>query len=140
MNYFLSARAWRRLERRALRGHDRDLQTHLIELAQTEPDVVEVDASSAPGAVLIRFASHRLVLVGVSIATAAAAAGLTQSGFEVRLAKGGRYGSHWWVALSSATGEQVTILGARLRLTHDRGPRRHSDTAQPVDRQPALSS
>ena len=139
MSEFISSRAWRRIERRALRGHDSDLQQHLTEIVTTASTVVDVDTTSTPGSVLVRLTGHRLAIGPVRGWAAESVVQLTRSAAEVCVTRAGRYGRMWWVAMTSATGEEVVLLGGRLQITHDRGRPVHIDLAQPHDREPALS-
>lgn len=138
MKEFLGPRTWRRIERRAIRSHDRDLGRHLAALTRAASTVVDVHISSSPGAALVRLAGHRLILGPVSRAATDAVGGLVQSGSDVRLARAGRYGRNWWIAVTSSAGDEVILLGGRLQITHDRGRQVPSDTALPTDRRPVL--
>lgn len=115
----LSRRVWRRLERRALRGHDRDLQRHLRDLAGHRPAVLDTDASWMSGVVSLQLSGHRLVLGGVAASTAWDVLAMTLSPTSLRLTKAGRYGPFWWIAVKAA--EERVILATHLQLHHDRG-------------------
>lgn len=126
----LSRRVWRRLERNALRGHDRDLQRHLRELARARPSVLDTEASSTTGVVSLQLSGHRLVLGGVKPSTARDIMAMAHSPAPLELRDSGRYGPFWWIAM--AGGADHMILATHVRLIHDRGRSRRTELDLPV--------
>lgn len=115
----LSRWAWRRLERRALKGHDRELHEHLREVTETHPTVARAEVSWISGVVSLQLSGHRLLLAGVTPTTAWDTLALSMSAAPVVLRRSGRYGSSWWVSLSGDR-EQV-VLARHIQLVHDPG-------------------
>ena len=155
---FLSPRVWRRLERRAVRDHERYLEQHLIELAEKRTTVMGPVASPAGNVIQLQVSDHLLVLGGVSAGTVARVLGRVASGQPLHLVRSGRYGPHWWIAIGSAVGSgsvgsvgsavegtavegavgaavEEVVLGRRLQIIHDRGPHLPSEITSPSDRE-----
>lgn len=125
----LGRRAWRRLERRAVRGHERDLQRHVRELADSRPAVLHADAWSTSGVVSLQLSGHRLLLGGVSPSRAWDLLAMTIS-TPLELTKAGRYGPFWWIAVGGE--EEQVVVGTHLRLHHDPGRPHKTQLGLPV--------
>jgi hypothetical protein len=121
---------WRRLERDAVRGHTRDLQHHLRELADRRPAVLDTDASWVTGIMSLQLSGHRLVLGGVAASTAWDVLAMTLSPTRLELTKAGRYGPFWWIAIGGEA-ERV-VLATHLQLRHDPGREREAERNLPV--------
>jgi hypothetical protein len=131
---FLSRRVWRRLERSALRGHDRDLLGHLRELAARRPAVFDTDGSWMSGVMALQLSGHRLVLGGVHPSTAWDVFALALSPAPLELTQAGRYGPFWWIGLTG-TGEgreEKVVLATHLHLRHDPGRSQQAEVHLPV--------
>ena len=126
----LSRRAWRRLERHALRNHDRALRHHLGELARRRPVVHHADASWISGTVALHLSGHRLLLGGVAPSTVWDVLALTISPAPIELTRAGRYGPYWWIAVGGD--EEQVILARHLQLIHDPGRSDRSELDLPV--------
>jgi hypothetical protein len=116
---------WRRLERRALAAHHREVVATLRRLGAEGTPVMgaEVVAGRSGAMLVLHLPGHRLALAGVAPRTLA---GLRPAGGPgspaLVLSDAGRYGGAWWVTLE-AGGGPVTVLGTHLRLVPR--PRRH---------------
>lgn len=126
----LGRRSWRRMERRARRAHERDLQRHLADVARSRPTVLGGNVSSTHGVVSLRLSGHRLILGGVAPAPARELQTLARSPAPLELVGAGRYGPFWWISVAG-TGERV-ILSTHLHLDHDRGPAHERRADLPV--------
>ncbi|HMC39978.1 MAG TPA: hypothetical protein VKI19_09975 [Acidimicrobiales bacterium] len=127
---FMSRRAWRRLERRGLRAHQRDVHEHLHELAGMQPAVVHGDASWTSGVVSLQMSGHQLVLAGVRPGTAWDVVAMTMSSTPPALTGAGRYGPFWWVVLRGE--EEHVVLATHLQLRHDPGRAQEAEVHHPV--------
>jgi hypothetical protein len=112
---------WRRLERRAVAGYERDLLAAIDELCARYRVVTGIEVEPAAGrAAKIGLDGRRLVLgplapVGVALLLQA-----RRDGGILRLSAVGRYGPYWWLRLSTAA-QPVTVLGRTLRLSRSDG-------------------
>lgn len=119
-----SRRWWRRLERRAIAGYERDLLAELRRLAceSSEIEALEIHPTPAADVLRLRVAGGLLSISGVldsTLATVSDAAG------PLQIVDAGRYGRVWWVTVAG-DGLETVIGGARLRLTpFDGGLGRH---------------
>lgn len=106
----MTARKWRRLERRAWAARDEET----LSAARRLTGVLDVVAQpSATGVLRLRGAGGQLSLVG-------AAAPAWLQGSRCRLDGAGRYGPWWWVRLSVET-RTVSFLGSNLRVASHGG-------------------
>ena len=107
---------WRRLERRAVAGYERDLLAAVDELCARHSVVTGIEVEPvAGGAARIRLDDWRLVL-GPLAPAGLALLGRAQRDGGIRLDAVGRYGPCWWLRLSTAA-QPVTVLGRTLRLS-----------------------
>lgn len=127
---FLGKRAWQRLERAALRGHDRDLLRTVRDLSVARPEVLDATGSWMPGALSLQLSGRRVLLGGVVPSPAWSALAMAWSPVPLRLVKAGRYGKLWWIALSGQ-GEQL-VLATHLRVVNDPGRPERSKLGLPV--------
>jgi hypothetical protein len=106
---------WRRLERQAIAGYERDLLADLRGLADGAGEIQALECR--PGVVgevvRLHLPGRLLTIVGVLPETVAA---VSASAGPLRITSAGRYGRTWWVTLSNAAMETV-VGGCRLRLT-----------------------
>jgi hypothetical protein len=114
-------RQWRRLERRAVAAHERDLLAALHELCARHPVVtgVEVDPAAGPMA-RIGLGDRRLTLGPLAPVGLALLSRARRDGGTLGLDAVGRYGPYWWLRLSTAA-QPVTLLGYTLRLSPNGG-------------------
>jgi hypothetical protein len=126
----LNRRTWRRLERSALRGHDRDLHSHLSELTETGPTVLNTDTSWTGGVVALQLPRHRLVLGGVTASMAWDILAMSFSAAPLTLRKSGRYGRYWWIEIAGE--ETRVVLATHLQLHHDPGRAQEIEMDLPV--------
>jgi len=115
-----SARFWRRLERRAVAGYDRQLLTALRHAAAGRVPVLAARAAAArPGAptalgvVELSVPGARVQMIAVAPAGQRAVTEITGSAW---LAGAGRYGRLWWVAIASGHRHDVVVLARQVRL------------------------
>jgi hypothetical protein len=112
---------WRRLERRAVAGYERDLLAAIHELCARHCVVTGIEVEPAVGrAAKIGLNGWRLALgplapVGVALLLRA-----RRDGGMLRLDAAGRYGPNWWLRLSTAS-QPITVLGGTLRLSSNDG-------------------
>ncbi len=112
----LGRRTWRRMERSAVRDHERDLMDRLHKLVG---HVLEHAMASADmRALSFRFSGRLLLLGGVSPATASEVLNLA-SRSPLHLLDCGRYGPFWWVSVGD--GDRRVTLASHLQLLSDRG-------------------
>jgi hypothetical protein len=133
----MRTRHWRRLERRATAGYERDLLAAIGELCARRCVVTRIEVEPVAGRTAkIELDDQRLVLgplasVGLAL--------LLEAGRDdgiLRLDAVGRYGPYWWLRLSTAR-QPVTVLSRRLRLSpHGEG----APAAPSPDRSGALAS
>ncbi len=127
-----SRRWWRRLERRAIAGYERDLLAELHALAGGSGEIQALDCRSGlvGEVVRIHLPGRLLTIVGALPETVVA---VSDAAGPLRITSAGRYGRIWWVTISNAATEPVAmetvVGGCRLRLTpFDGGPPRRGDT------------
>ncbi len=117
----LARRRWRRLERRAIAAHQRELVSTLRRLGDEKTPVsrVEIVAGRTGTMLSLNLPHHRLALAGTAFG---ACAGLCPphglGSPAVVLSDAGRYGRAWWLTLSVGGGA-VTVLGSHVRLIPD---------------------
>jgi hypothetical protein len=116
-----SRRWWRRLERKALAAHERDLLGAVQQLAQDRVHcLVAAEQADNPADVLRLLLSRQsLSLAEVMPARRRALQAMQASG-PLRIAGGGRYGRLWWIALSNGL-VQTVVAGSQVRLTGEAG-------------------
>lgn len=129
-----AARVWRRIERRAVHGHDRQLRAALRQAVAARAPVLAARAMAArPGAPTV-LGSAELTLPGTLLhlvgITPLAQLDITETAGSARLAGAGRYGPFWWIQLASAGRPDVVVLARQVRLT---GPGRHPGPPTPDD-------
>lgn len=115
-----TARFWRRLERRAVAAHDRQLLWALRHAAADRVPVLAArgaaagaGAPTALGVLELALPAVRLQLVGVTLVGQRAVTGIAESAW---LSGAGRYGPFWWVALASGHSHDVVVLARQVRL------------------------
>lgn len=112
---------WRRLERRAVAGYERDLLAAIDELCARHCVVTGIEVEPAVGrAARIGLDGRRLVLgplapVGIALLLRA-----QRDGGILRLDAVGRYGPYWWLRLSTKA-QPITVLSRTLRLSSNDG-------------------
>jgi hypothetical protein len=114
----LGRRAWRRLERNAVRCHERELLEKLRILSAARQTVEDAVPAVDLRSLSFRLAGRRLILGGVSPAAAGETLEMASRG-RLRLLGCGRYGRYWWVALGDED-HQVT-LASHLQLLGEPG-------------------
>jgi hypothetical protein len=113
----MRTRQWRRLERRAVAGYERDLLAAIDELCARHCVVTGIEVEPAAGRTAkIELAHRRLVLGPLAPVGLALLARARSDGGILRLNAVGRYGPYWWLRLSTAA-EPVTVLSRTLRLS-----------------------
>jgi hypothetical protein len=130
--------SWRRMERRAVAGHEDWLAAQLRGLAAAQVYVFRADgdaiSAAAAGIVRLRHRGGQLLLAGVAAAPRAALERAARQG-RLQLDAAGRYGKFWWIEVISdgaARGEKVVLLGSHLRLAPASGGRGRVAGLQPV--------
>lgn len=126
----LGKRAWRRLERAAVRGHERDLLRTVRDLSAARPAVLGATGSWMPGALSLQVSGRRVLLGGVAPSAAWSVLAMAWSPVPLRLFNAGRYGKLWWIALGGQ-GEQL-VLATHLRVVNDPGRPARSKLGLPV--------
>jgi len=117
----MRTRQWRRLERRAVAGYERDLLTAIDELCAVRSVVTAVEVAPVAGRTAkIELDGRRLVLGPLAPAGLALLARARRDGGILRLNAVGRYGPFWWLRLSTAA-EPITVLSRTLRLSLNGG-------------------
>ena len=112
---------WRRLERRAVAGYERDLLAAVDELCARHSVVTGIDVEPAAGRTArIRLDGRRLVVGPLAPAGLALLFRARRDGGLLRLNAVGRYGPHWWLRLSTGA-EPITVLSRTLRLSWNGG-------------------
>jgi hypothetical protein len=129
-----AARVWRRIERRAVAGHDRQLLAALrLAVAARVPVLAARAIPARPGGPTV-LGTAELTLPGrllhLTGVTPLAQLDATQIAGPARLAGAGRYGPYWWVQLASDDRPDVVVLARRVRLT---GPGGHPYPPAPGD-------
>ncbi len=117
----MRTRQWRRLERRAVAGYERDLLAAIDELCARHPVVTGIEVEPAAGrTATIGLDDRRLVLGPLAPAGLALLFQARRDGGILRLNAVGRYGPYWWLRLSTAT-QPITVLIGTLRLSSKDG-------------------
>ena len=133
----MRTRHWRRLERRAVAGYERDLLAATGELCARRCVVTRIEVEPVAGrTATIGLDDHRLVLGPLASVGLALLLEARRDDAILRLDAVGRYGPYWWLRLSTAT-EPVTVLSHTLRLSsHGEG----APATPAPDRSGALAS
>jgi hypothetical protein len=114
-------RQWRRLERRAVAGYERDLLAALAALCAQHPVVTGIEVDPVTGCTgNIGLGDQRLVLGPLGPVGLALLAQARCDGGILRLDAVGRYGPFWWLRLSMPV-QPVTLLSYTLRLSPNGG-------------------
>jgi hypothetical protein len=114
-------REWRRMERRAVKGHERDLLAALEKLSSGRPEVTGIDVDPGTGlTVTMGLGRQQLVMGPLSPSSAAVVSRVRRDAEVVGFDAVGRYGPFWWIRLSTGC-RPVTLLGRRLRLSSGGG-------------------
>lgn len=117
----MRARQWRRLERDALAGYERDLLTAIDELCARHAVITDIEVEPTAGRTAkIELDGRRLVLGPLAPEGLALLNRARRDGGTARLNAVGRYGPYWWLRLSTTT-EPVTVLTRTLRLSSNGG-------------------
>ena len=117
----MRTRQWRRLERRAVAGYERDLLAAIDEICARHCVVTAIELEPAAGRTAkIELGHRRLVLGPLAPVGLALLARARRDGGILRLNAVGRYGHFWWLRLSTAT-EPITVLSRTLRLSSNDG-------------------
>jgi hypothetical protein len=117
----MRTRQWRRLERRAVAGYERDLLAAIDELCAGHSVVTAVEVAPVAGRTAkIELDGRRLVLGPLAPVGLALLLRARRDGGSLRLNAVGRYGPYWWLRLSTAT-EPITVLSRTLRLSLNGG-------------------
>jgi hypothetical protein len=112
----MQTRHWRRLERRAVAGYERDLLAAIEELCARQAVVTGIEVEPVAGRTAkIGLGDRRLVLGPLAPVGLALLTGARSDGGALRLDAVGRYGPFWWLRLSTP-GQPVTVLTCTLRL------------------------
>lgn len=120
----MRTRQWRRLERRAVAGYERDLLAAIDELCARHSVVAGIEVEPVAGRTAkIGLGDRRLVLGPLAPAGLALLSQARRDGGTLRLNAAGRYGPYWWLRLSTATQPitPITVLSGRLRLSSNDG-------------------
>jgi hypothetical protein len=117
----MRTRQWRRLERRAVAGYERDLLAAVDELCARHSVVTGIEVEPVAGRTAkIGLDGRRLVLGPLAPVGLALLFRARRDGGMLRLNAVGRYGPYWWLRLSTAT-QPVTVLSRTLRLSWNGG-------------------
>ena len=112
---------WRRLERRAVAGYERDLLAAVDELCARQGVVTGVEVEPAAGRTAkIGLDGRRLVLGPLAPVGLALLLRARRDGGILRLNAVGRYGPYWWLRLSTPA-QPITVLSRTLRLSSSDG-------------------
>jgi len=115
------ARQWRRLERRAVAGYERDLRAAVDELCAAHTLVTRIEVDPAAGRVAkIGLGDRWLVLGPLGPVGLALLSRARRDGGILELDAVGRYGPYWWLRLSTSA-KPVTLLSYALRLSPNGG-------------------
>jgi hypothetical protein len=113
----MRTRQWRRLERRAVAGYERDLLAAIDELCARHCVVTGIEVELVAGRTAkIELGDRRLVLGPLAPVGLALLFRARRDGGTLRLDAVGRYGPYWWLRLSTAA-QPVTVLSRTLRLS-----------------------
>jgi hypothetical protein len=117
----MRARQWRRLERRAVAGYERDLLAAVGGLCARRCAIIGVEMDPAGGGTArIELDGRRLVLGPLAPAGLALLLRARREGGILALDAVGRYGPYWWLRVSAAA-RPVTVLTRALRLSPNGG-------------------
>jgi hypothetical protein len=117
----MRTRQWRRLERRAVAGYERDLLAAIDELCARHSVVTGIELEPVAGRTAkIGLDDRRLVLGPLAPVGLALLLRARRDGGTLRLNAVGRYGPYWWLRLST-TGRPITVLSRTLRLSSNGG-------------------
>ena len=117
----MRTRQWRRLERRAVAGYERDLLAAIDELCARHSVVTGIELEPVAGRTAkIGLDDRRLVLGPLAPVGLALLLRARRDGGTLRLNAVGRYGPYWWLRLSTA-GRPITVLSRTLRLSWNGG-------------------
>jgi hypothetical protein len=114
-------RSWRRIERRAVRHHERDVLRTLcaLSVAHTPVLTIEVEDGRVGSILGLSLPDHRLVMAPIAPGVARRL-GRIGSALNAHatpaLRASGRYGPQWWLAVAWGA-HTVTVLGGQLHLT-----------------------
>jgi hypothetical protein len=112
---------WRRLERRAVAGYERDLLAAVDELCAWHCVVTGIEVEPVAGRTAkIGLDDRRLVLGPLAPVGLALLFRARRDGGILRLDAVGRYGPCWWLRLSTAA-QPITVLSRTLRLSSNGG-------------------
>ena len=111
---------WRRLERRAAAGYERDLLAAVDELCARHSVVTGIEVEPVAGRVARIGLDGRQLVLGPLAPAGLALLGRAQRDGGIRLDAVGRYGPYWWLRLSTAA-QPVTVLSRTLRLSSNDG-------------------
>jgi hypothetical protein len=113
----MRTRQWRRLERRAVAGYERDLLAAIDELCAWHCVVTGIEVEPVAGRTAkIGLDDLRLVLGPLAPVGIAMLVRARRDGGILRLDAVGRYGPFWWLRLSTAD-QPVTVLSRTLQLS-----------------------
>ena len=113
----MRTRQWRRLERRAVAGYERDLLTAIDELCAVHSVVTAVEVAPVGGhTAKIELDGRRLVVGPLAPVGLALLFRARRDGEILRLHAVGRYGPYWWLRLSTGA-QPITVLSRTLRLS-----------------------
>jgi hypothetical protein len=116
-----SRRWWRRLERKAIVAHERDLLDALQQFAEERsPCRVSAEGANNPAGVLRLLVSQQQLLMAGVLPAQRRELTVMQAGGPLLLTAGGRYGQLWWITLTNGHGHTV-IAGSRVRFCGDSG-------------------
>jgi hypothetical protein len=114
-------RQWRRIERRAVAGYERDLLAAVDELCTRRSVVTSIEVDPSAGRMARIGLSDRWLVLGPLAPVGLELLQQTKrAGGILRLNAVGRYGPYWWLRLSTAA-QPVTVLARTLRLTSNGG-------------------
>ena len=117
----MRTRQWRRLERRAVAGYERDLLTAIDELCAVHSVVTAVEVAPVGGhTAKIELDGRRLVVGPLAPVGLALLFRARRDGGILRLNAVGRYGPYWWLRLSTGA-QPITVLSRTLRLSSNGG-------------------
>jgi hypothetical protein len=116
-----AARVWRRIERRAVAGHHRQLLAALRLAVAGRAPVLAARAIPARSGAATVLGSAELTLPGTLLHLAGITPLAQWDAIEVagsaRLAGAGRYGPFWWIQLACADRPDVVVLARQVRLS-----------------------
>jgi hypothetical protein len=107
-------RLWRRLERRAVRGHQREVTSRLNTLVGSHLEATETVHGVIPG-LWIDLPDWRIVLLGVTLRIATDLEYVALVHAPLSLEGVGRYGPFWWLRVTSGM-QHLTMLGTHIAV------------------------